>query len=677
MFSRRYFDQSALFLAMVLMPLGFVQATHAQTFDLEQNREQVTDLTGLWRFHSGDNPAWAEPGYNDSGWKLLRSDEPWSVQGYKGYGGMAWYRFQVTVPAQHLPLALYIPELLTSYQVYANGRMIWQFGGMPPHARALQPTRQLIPIPEGMPAAGQPLTLAIRVWQWPAWALYEGGGTHGGEGPIRIGDASVLATLDSLAFKDIFWENSATGVLLLIDALAGLAGVALFLLGPGEREYLWFGATELLAACILAGYLREVFLPVGITSNNLLQNCLALAERLTLLAFLFTLLRQRRGWVYWIAIGSALVGFVAAIPGELQWISMASWLTSAVVAYTPFYACVVILLAAGVRRGNTDARLLLLPFAVDYAAACVSALLYLAAVTRGTLPPWLNAVNARFNVLATWPMPFSAQNVPDFLMQLALLGVLLLRFARTRRDEQRLANELEAARAVQQVLVPEEIPEIVGYAIECVYKPAGEVGGDFFQVIGLPDGGVLAAIGDVSGKGMPAAMTVSLLVGALRTLAETAKSPAALLAGLNRRMAGRAAGGFTTCLVLRVEADGRCTAANAGHLIPYLNGKELSVENGLPLGLDAGTVYSETAFAVSEGAQLTLLTDGVVEARSKAGELFGFERAVAIAGGDAEAIAAAAQTFGQNDDITVLTLRREPAVDTAPARAPTAVPLPA
>lgn len=667
------FVRSAALLVLVVTLFAFVRVACAQTFDLEQNREQVAELAGLWRFHTGDDPAWAQPGYNDSSWKLLRSDRSWSVQGYKGYGGMAWYRFQVIVPAQHPPLALYVPQFMTSYQVYANGRMIHQFGGMPPHEKADFALRQLIPIPNDVLITGQPVTIAIRVWHWPDWAMFEGGGPLGGEGIVRIGDAAVLENFNYLAFKESFWQNATPGILLMIEVLAGLAGVALFLLGPGEREYLWFGIAQLLAAVNWGIQLSESLQPTGVISANVWESIITLGSNLFLLAFLFKLLRQRRGWLYWIAIGSALLGFVAGIPGLLQWTSVSSWVAVVEVAYLPFYACVTILLISAVRRGDTDAKLLLFPFGLDYALNYVGVILSILLFSGATLPAWLAAVNGGLNRLTTWPFPIGAQNVADLLFELGLLGVLLLRFARTRRDEQRLASELEAARAVQQVLVPEEIPEVAGLAIECVYRPAGEVGGDFFQVIGLKDKGVLAVIGDVSGKGMPAAMTVSLLVGTLRTLAHYTQRPAEILAALNQRMAGRSGGGFTTCLALRMDGDGRCTMANAGHLSPYVNGRELAVENGLPLGVDPGAAYHDASFVLDEGAQLTLLTDGVVEARSKTGELFGFERTLAITHGDAEAIAAAAQAFGQNDDITVLTLRREKAGKTAEKPGPVLV----
>jgi serine phosphatase RsbU (regulator of sigma subunit) len=126
---------------------------------------------------------------------------------------------------------------------------------------------------------------------------------------------------------------------------------------------------------------------------------------------------------------------------------------------------------------------------------------------------------------------------------------------------------------------------------------------------------------------------------------------------MNVRMLARSRGGFTTCLVVHVSQDGSLTAANAGHLAPYLNGKEVEIENGLPLGLAPNATYAESILLVEPGDQLMLITDGVVEARSHTGELLGFERTCALSVQPAEKVAEAAQAFGQEDDITVLTLR--------------------
>jgi serine phosphatase RsbU (regulator of sigma subunit) len=256
---------------------------------------------------------------------------------------------------------------------------------------------------------------------------------------------------------------------------------------------------------------------------------------------------------------------------------------------------------------------------------------------------------------------FMSYSVPlstygTFIFFLAILHFLVRRTVRIARGLARSAAEMEAARVVQQVLMPDEIPSVPGFTIQSVYKPAGEVGGDFFQILPVANGGVLAVIGDVSGKGMPAAMLVSLIVGTLQTLAESTTIPAEILAGLNRRLEGRSHGGFTTCLVLRADAGGTLTIANAGHIFPYIDGKELPVENGLPLGLSTESTYTDSTFQLAPDQQVTLLTDGVVEARSATGKLLGFERLASLTLSPAAEIAETAKNFGQEDDITVLTL---------------------
>jgi serine phosphatase RsbU (regulator of sigma subunit) len=313
-------------------------------------------------------------------------------------------------------------------------------------------------------------------------------------------------------------------------------------------------------------------------------------------------------------------------------------------------AVVVLIVRAG-QRGNGEAWLLAGPFTLS----CID-IVYLLCNGAFTLErkPAFATINNFLDTVFTWPVHLSAGPIIAISCNLSVCAVLILRFARSRRDEERLSAELEAARVVQQVLVPTEVPTIPGYEIESVYKPAGQVGGDFFQIIALESGGALIAIGDVSGKGMPAAMTVSLLVGTFRTLAHYTQSPAEILAAMNTRMLARSHGGFTTCLVLRLEANGGVVAANAGHIAPYIDGREIELSNGLPLGLVAGAEYAETITRLT--GRMVLVTDGVVEARNDRGELFGFERTRELSMKPAEALAAAAQRFGQEDDITVFSV---------------------
>ncbi len=251
------------------------------------------------------------------------------------------------------------------------------------------------------------------------------------------------------------------------------------------------------------------------------------------------------------------------------------------------------------------------------------------------------------------------------LLATATLVIYVRDLTEDRREKQRLSAELAAGRAVQHVLIPDQSLSIPGFKIEAVYRPAGEVGGDFFQIVPLNSEGVLIAVGDVSGKGMPAALLVSLLVGTLQTLADITSDPSKILSELNRRLLGRCSGGFVTCLIMRADLKGVLTIANAGHIPPYLEGKEITLLNGLPLGVSPDVAYAESTIQLASDRQITLVTDGVVEARDQHGELFGFERTAAISTQSAATIAQTAQDFGQDDDITVLSIVRTGMMESA------------
>jgi phosphoserine phosphatase RsbU/P len=147
-------------------------------------------------------------------------------------------------------------------------------------------------------------------------------------------------------------------------------------------------------------------------------------------------------------------------------------------------------------------------------------------------------------------------------------------------------------------------------------------------------------------------------VGSLRML--PTHTPAEILRQLNRSLAGNLHGGFVTCLAARIHADGVVTLANAGHLAPYRNGEEIPLSPSLPLGIIADADYTEATLRLAPGETFTFLSDGVVEAQSPTGELFGFERTRDVASQSAQSIADVAQSFGQEDDITVLTLQFAP-----------------
>ena len=425
---------------------------------------------------------------------------------------------------------------------------------------------------------------------------------------------------------------------LVLTVLLGAMAIACFIV--------WLNARQVSIFRTMAAYLLAIAITNFVDFRSLSWEWIG---TITACALSFELYAEalrlpKRIWIWFprsLYAGVLIVGLLFA-PGALGCESIEFW-----ALHLTLYPLFIVTLA-GVLRGSRRERMVSIPLFIN-------SLAYL---------PTLQELNQRLHIpygliAFGWLWQWGE------LTQILLCGVVFAVFIRELIADQktriRLESELEAARAVQRILVPAENPSIPGFDIDAIYYPAGEVGGDFYQVVPFPSGGVLAVIGDVSGKGMPAAMTVSLLVGTFRTLIHYTQCPGEILAAMNQRMLAQSAWGFTTCLVVRLKQDGSLTAANAGHIPPYLAGKELALDNGLPLGIAPDAAYTETPLTLPPGAQLTQLTDGVVEASNPlTRELFGFDRTAAISIRSAKQIAAAAQQFGQEDDITVLTLTFAP-----------------
>jgi hypothetical protein len=210
----------------------------------------------------------------------------------------------------------------------------------------------------------------------------------------------------------------------------------------------------------------------------------------------------------------------------------------------------------------------------------------------------------------------------ETLVPLALLIIFLLRAAQQQRENEQHFLDVRQVQEVQQLLLPDHLPQVAGFSVESVYLPAREVGGDFFQVLETETGSLLIVFGDIAGKGLPAAMLVAMLVGAIRTRAKETSDPIEILNALNDRLCGNTRGGFATCVAAHVATNGTVNVANAGHLAPYLNGREIDLEGALPLGVVPGIEFPTTRFSLEPGDRLTFASDGVVEATNSRQELF-------------------------------------------------------
>jgi serine phosphatase RsbU (regulator of sigma subunit) len=263
------------------------------------------------------------------------------------------------------------------------------------------------------------------------------------------------------------------------------------------------------------------------------------------------------------------------------------------------------------------------------------------------------------------PIEFTTGVATYTIFLSSLIAVILYRFVSVSQEEQRSNAEIAAARSVQAMLIPTQLPSNSYFMLESAYVPVSGVGGDFFQVMPVDDGSLLIVVGDVSGKGLQAAMNASTLVGAFRN--ELSHDPATILSHLNHVMFGSTSGldammkkeavaTFATCLCARIYRNGKMEIANAGHLSPYRDGREVELPPGLPLGVIPGMTYEQRSFQLDQGDRLIFLSDGVVEATNSQGELFGFERTQQVSNEPARYIAQTAKRFGQNDDITVVSV---------------------
>jgi serine phosphatase RsbU (regulator of sigma subunit) len=239
---------------------------------------------------------------------------------------------------------------------------------------------------------------------------------------------------------------------------------------------------------------------------------------------------------------------------------------------------------------------------------------------------------------------------------------------------ERIDQQLEVARLIQRQFLPESLPDLPCWQVTAFYRPAQTVGGDFYDFIPLPGGQVMVVIGDVTDKGVPAALVMASAHALLRAAAPRLISPGAVLETVNDLLwRDTPAHMFVTCLALVLDAaTGQITFANAGHDVPYVRTADGVAElraKGMPLGLMAGMTYEEKAFTFRPGDCALLHSDGLSEAHAADREMFGFHRVAALVGRGASGQAlidlclTELDTFTgtgheQEDDITLLSLER-------------------
>ncbi len=628
--------QSALLFLMVLTAVHSL-AEVPKVVAPQQNPLWV-DLSGPWQIIFEDRPEFAQPAYDDHAWQSITL--PGRLHAIRSsVRVLGWMRRHVELApgtdCTHLALTL---GVLTQshYEVWFNGQRLLSSESLDPaDARIPRPITHLIP-PCTTPYP-RSLLIALRFASLdmnPDWRLPDQGPyllTDQVNAPVDVGGRALAAQRDRLAPTQIF----AIAIFLMLAALCMVAWST----DRARTELLWFA---LVAAARIT---YSVFDLAGLypSASSLPARLNFITEFIALpifgeVAFSALGIRHTR----WLRVANWLV-VTPMVSSTLGWSSFNSAVASCTLSGT-FITGVIVFnwwQQRGSRLSVEDHLLrfiLLLPglqIAIYWIAYRNGLVLY----TFGDIG-WISLPIFRFD--ASW-----------FVVALAIFVILMRRTLADRRTQQRLAQELEAARQVQNLLVSGGRSAAEDLEISTAYLPDQEVGGDFYYVL---DGRVVV-LGDVSGKGLKAAMLVSLLIGVLRDT--TQRRPAAVLDALNRAIAGQVDGGFVTCVCARFETDGNATFANAGHLPPYLDGTEINLHAHFPLGVIREIQYSETTVRISPESVVTLVSDGVVEAMNARRELFGFDRTREISTCDAGKIVEAARAWGQSDDITVVTVRRK------------------
>jgi hypothetical protein len=662
---------------LVLMLLGLpLRFAHAQTspapsiVTIDGLGKGTVDLSGPWRFHIGDNLQWADPSINDTpgqnGWETILPDRPWGAQSHYSYTGFAWYRLYLRItpaPDVKTGFQLLLPSVEDICEVYWNGKLVGRYGKLPPH-----PSSPALNAPAAFTLSDfRSGTLAIRVWNGPLGSSASGKGGGIAQTPL-VGDSrSIAAYIGNWNYeflRSTLYFNARN----ILYFFVAIAAFALWLRRRNETLLLWFSIFAICPAIWTSVYTMRI--PVSSQFSQFMLQPLWALRNVALWFLLIEMfdLRNHRGLVRWARIlavvsltGAFLDGCLTYAP--TNWISPHSsvWIDGILtIIIEPCQLFLLVLVANGFRQKLDSARWVLALSASlsQLLAVIVATVRQGQRFTHWTLDQILSAP-----LFHLGPVYFNADTLLDLLVFLSIIYTVYHYIRDQQNRKAILEQELHSARELQQVLIPEKLPTLPGFSLSSSYLPALEVGGDFFQIIpldGLAAGSTLIILGDVSGKGLRAAMAVSLIVGAVRTLAETTSSPAEILAGLSRRLHGRLQGGFSTCVVLRLDPHGACTLASAGHPAPYFNEREIDLPGALPLGIDPEIAYQEAVVYFNPGDRCALYTDGLLEARTPSGEIFSFERLQMLfaSGADAAQASEAAVAFGQDDDITVVTLTR-------------------
>ncbi len=636
----------------------------------QERLEKILGLTREWSYHPGDDPAWADPDFDDSSWALVRPDLRAIDEVPGGFPGVGWFRRRVMLdPAvKNTSVGVWAIQVGAS-ELYIDGELAVRFG-----TPSADPKAEIAVAPQTLGSAtlrpGEVHLFAMRFSNARRNEFV--GGFRGFE--LWVGDVRSMVT----------WAMKTTRIYSSISAAAaGLFGafalihLLLFLSRPELRENLHFAIFNLALVTVLVSELWTTSQSELVKFHfgfNLQMTCL-FAMVVAALLLERRVFRRRVDVVFWLVIAVGLV--------MLAWI----WTRPAISGLYPMVILVALGLADMLRlaigalvRREPDAWVVAAGFAVLTVALIVSMLRNLGIFD---ISPWpifivgMGALVLAFSIYLTRRIVRTDRSLQQRLLEVEELTAKNIEQEISRRvleaDNLRKTAELEEARRLQLAMLPDTLPDLPGFDLAVHMATASEVGGDYYDFLHDDDGGWTVALGDATGHGLHAGMVVgvarSLLQAAngigelaamlgrihtgLANLPERRASMSLVLMRLNGSVIRLASAGMPPALVHR-----RATGAVEEFLLP-----------GVPLGTLHEARWSEHDLTVAPGDSVLLMSDGLAEVMGPDGNPFGYERVRAafaevgrlVPAAAVEHLVAAADTYrGEEaiaDDVTLVFLR--------------------
>jgi hypothetical protein len=462
-------------------------------------RSGLTEINEGWAAHDGDNMAWASTGLDDSGWKTVDLEDMGAAQ-----PGWRWFRKHVTVGPDYPKVRLLLQGGEGTYELYVNGQRMHGAGILPP-LEVNRPVERVFALEND----NGDFEIALRTRVTPSYSVYGF--------PlflnVTMGRPTVIGYERQKLESDRLYSVAPSVAINLLLVLAAVSALALFASQRTQRDYL-FLAIFFFATGISNGlwHLQQAGV-VPISANFLIADPLIYLISISLIEFTHSFARRRVG-IGWRMYECLLLLPILLVPAIwLGHFSQDTYNLIEAAINAPLAFLLPAFLAYWYRRGNREAGLLILPSLVPTAMGVLFNLGLVSSHFGWT------SLDVLTDPIQIGVVPLQISDAGSLVFLAAIGFVMFFRFTRVSREQARSAAELDAAREIQRRLVPAILPLVEGYRIESAYLPAQEVGGDFYQVLEQGDGVHLIVVGDVSGKGLKAAMTGTLAIGAVRALA--------------------------------------------------------------------------------------------------------------------------------------------------------------